>query len=296
MLTPEEVAQEWIDHSGLSALPSLSEIRHQLQRYGLAIHTTDTPGLRGHNYCYRGGDHTLFYETDEWRGSVEFTLLHEFYEIILDSLASISRGQATLPGAEVCWRANSFAASVLMQKDIFLRALYESHFDIVWLHRHFYRSYSAIAIRAMEVLNGLEPGTRKELACVIYQRDGDPARWEAGHDDLHGACAAYTSGLRHVSKGQPAHPLPKKKDGVLPGSIVDLVLHTGKPVLVEEATGFDGAGDGALTLLARPVYWFRRPAKVILEGMRVQDSHVLQAQSGPLKPTVVAQTFQLSMV
>lgn len=300
-IRPEVMAGEWITHSGLSALPSLSEIHRQLESYGLALKGTSIPGLRGHHYCYRGGDPTVFYEGDEWRGAVEFTLLHEFYEIVLDRLESLRPRYEAPSGAEACWRANKFAAAVLMQKDIFLRALYESNFDIVWLHRHFYRSYSAIAIRAVELLNEVRDSRRRELVCAIYHGTGGPRQWEVAQQfedstqraDFHVGCAVYTSGLRLGKKGYPAQLMPKKKDKVVPGSIVELALQTGRPVLLKRATGFDAAGDKDLTFLARPISWFSKPAKVILEGMRLEDSHILEAQAQPLHPQVVQQSHQL---
>jgi len=286
-VSPEVIAREWIEHSGLSALPSLSEIRRQLESYGLAVRGANIPGLRGHHYCYRGGDHTVLYESDEWRGSVEFTLLHEFYEIVLDSLDSLRHRSGTRSGAEACWKANKFAAAVLMQKDIFLRALYESNFDIVWLHRHFYRSYLAVAIRALELLDGLRYPARRELACVIYQRTGDPRRWDAGAQDFHVGFTACTSGLRVGKHGRPVSVLPRRGDGVLTGSIMELALKTGRPVLLKRAVGSDVAAGEELTFLARPVYWFKRPAKVILEGMMLEDGHILEAQARPLHPKVL---------
>jgi len=284
---PEVMAQEWIEHSGLSALPSLSEIHRQLERYGLAVQGTSIPGLRGHHYCYRGGDPTIFYESDEWRGAVEFTLLHEFYEIILEKLTSRRHLPYRPSGATACWKANRFAAAVLMQKDIFLRALYESNFDIVWMHRHFYRSYSAIAIRALDLLDDMSDPVKKELACVIYQRGGDPSHWGSDRNDFRVGYSGCTSGLKVRKGGRFAHILPKRKDRIVPGSIGDLALKSGRPILLKRATGSDLAAEEKLTFLARPVYWFKRPAKVILQGMRSEDGHILEAQARPLQVRVV---------
>ena len=291
---PEVMAEEWVAHSQLSALPSLSEINSQLQSYGLSLRQAAIPGLRGHHYCYRGGDPTIFYEDADWRGTVEFTLLHEFYEVILDRLSSLLPHYEAPSRSEACWRANKFAAAVLMQKDIFLQALHESNFDIVWLHRHFYRSYSAIAIRAVQLLNEATGSRRKELACAIYHRRGDPKQWPAGGPaDFHVGCAVYTSGLRLGKQGYPGHAMPKKKDRVLPGSIVELSLQTGRPVLLRKATGFDSSGEKDLTFLARPVFWFNQPSKLILEGMKLADGHVLEAQARGLHPKVIAESHQL---
>ena len=299
-ISPEAIAEEWVAHSGLSALPSLSEIHRQLESYGLSLQQAAMPGLRGHHYCYRGGDPTILYEDADWRGAVEFTLLHEFYEVILDRLCGHPRRNEALPKAESCWQANRFAAAVLMQKNIFLQALHESHFDIVWMHRHFYRSYSAIAIRAVEVLNGIADSRRKELACAVYNRSGEPGDWRlsppdedfALRNEFRVGCAVYTSGLRLGKGGYPAHLMPKKGDGVLPGSIVELALSTGRPVLLRKATGFDAAGEKDLALLARPVSWFNKPSKVILEAMRLEDGYILEVQAKPLRPKVVSESYQ----
>lgn len=290
--SPEVMAREWIAHSGLSALPSLSEIHGQLERYGLSLQKAETPGLRAHHFCYRGGDPTIFYEDGEWRGAVEFTLLHEFYEIILDRLEAISPGHEQPPRSEDCWRANCFAAAVLMQEDIFLQALHESHFDILWLHRHFYRSYSAIAIRAVELLNRASGSRRKELACAIYQRSGGLHRnAPAQPSDFHAACAVYTSGLRLGKKGYPAHHMPRRKDAIARGSIVEMALQSSRPVLLRKAAGFDPGGEADLTFLARPVLWFGQPAKVVLVGMKLEDSHILEAQAQGLHPMVVEESY-----
>jgi len=286
-LFPETMAEEWVGHSGLSALPSLSEIHRQLEAYGLALEKASLPGLRGHHYCYRGGDPTILYESDEWRGAVEFTLLHEFYEIILDKMGSGLRCQAGSSRAEACWGGNRFAAAVLMQKDIFLQALHESHFDIIWLHRHFYRSYSAIAIRAQELLDRIGTPAKKELACIIYQRDGDPRQWDDGRQGFYVRCAVYTNGIRRGKGRGQGHPMPARKDSVPPGSIVELALQVGRPVLLKKARGLGPAEDSSLTCLARPVYWFHKPAKVILEAMKLEDGYILEAQAQPLHPQVV---------
>jgi len=279
--SPEAMAQDWIVHSGLSLLPSLSEIRRQMERYGLSLQRATIPDLRAHHYCYRGGDPTIIYEEGDWRGAVEFTLLHEFYEIILEQLERLSA--CCQPGSQsrICWHANRFAAAVLMQKDIFLQALFDSHFDVVWLHRHFYRSYSAIVIRAVELLNQSPAGP--ELACFIYQPDGNPRDGEKTVQDFRVACAASTPAMRRYPRGL----LPGRKDSIAAGSIVDLALRTGQPAFSNSATGLGLEGNQNLTLLARPINWFRRPAKVSLQAMQMKDGHILEAQARRLDALMV---------
>jgi Zn-dependent peptidase ImmA (M78 family) len=336
-ISPQTVAQEWIAHSGLSQLPSLGEIHHQLERYGVSLKGVEMPDLRGHHYFYRGGDPTILYENGEWQGAIEFTLLHELYEIILEratfleptffekNLLSLEKkvSQETsnlekkFRGKESrCAQANQFAAAVLMQEDIFRQSLFQSHFDLIWLHHHFCRSYAAIAIRAVEVLASLEKKARFgrgvqlntptlncdflvppynikipiAFGCVIYQpaffekkvgketlnfskkiaketSNLEEKAAEETSNDFRVSCAVYTNELRN---GFSAKALPKRKDQPLPNSIVELVLQTQQPQLQKQAD---------LTLLARPVFWFKKPAKVIVEMMRHEDSWLLQAQA-----------------
>ena len=292
-IAPKVMAEEWVAHSGLSALPCLSEIHDQLKRYGLSLKQTETPDLRAHHFCYGSGDPTIVYEEGEWRGAAEFTLLHELYEIILEHLDRIQRRHESPSRSEACWRANKFAAAVLMQKGIFMQALYESNFDIIWLHQHFYRAYSAVAIRAVELLNSLPPASRKELMCVVYDWSGTPEQWKAGQLHFRVGCAAYTSGLRVGSGGYPLSRMPQRGDGVRPGSIVEVALRTGRPVLLKRAYGFDSKGEKDLTCLARLVYWFNKPAKVIVEGMRLEDGYILETQASPFHHRVVAESYQV---
>jgi Zn-dependent peptidase ImmA (M78 family) len=272
-ISPQVVAQEWIDQSGLSLLPSLGEIHHQLQRYGVRLKGAEIPDLRGHHFHYRGGDPTILYENGEWRGSVEFTLLHEFYEIILETC--LLEKKETLKPSKVCAKANQFAAAVLMQEDIFRQALYQSNFDLIWLHHHFYRSYAAIAIRAVEVLNN-----NMAFGCVIYQRDGLAQQWEIEQvSDFKVSCAVYTSAMKNSRQF-----LPKKNDNLLLpaklwNKIAEISLQNHQPVLLKRANEF--------SFLARPVFWFKKPAKVLLEAVKFEDSWILQAQAERLQPKIV---------
>ena len=259
VISPEVVAQEWIAHSGLSALPSLSEIGRQMERYGLAVHAASIPDLRGHHFRYSSGRHTVLYEADEWRGAAEFTLLHEFYEIVMERLQELGNPARSPGRARMCWMANRFAAAVLMQKDIFLQALRESHFDIVWLHHHFYRSYAAVAIRALELLDEMDETARRELACVIYDRDVEGGSDDVGLAVLRVSFSRCTAVLRRSLTASP-RLLPRRRECVAPGSVVELALAESRPVLVTRASWDRRGGEESLCLLARPVRWFGEPA------------------------------------
>jgi hypothetical protein len=156
-----------------------------------------------------------------------------------------------------------------MQKDIFLHALICSHFDIIWLHHHFFRSYVAIARRAIELLK-LE---KRDFICVVYQRSGKPEEWEPPQrEDFYLAYSGYTSGLNFALKDKPKR-----------GSIVDQVIETQSPVFLPQAK----VGGKDLTFLARPVLWSRKLAKVILIGTSFEDGYILEEQASPLHPKLV---------
>lgn len=279
---PEVMAQEWIAHSGLSALPSLSEIRRQMEHYGLSLQPAAVPDMRAHHYCHRGGDPTILYEDGDWRGAVEFTLLHEFYEIIIEQLHLVAPNSDPPSPERTCRSADRFAAAVLMQKDVFLQALYDSSFDIVWLHRHFHRSYSAVVIRAIQLLDRSAAGP--DLACFIYQPDGNPRDENGLHRVFRVACAASTAGMR---RRYPRRLLPRRKQAAQTGSIVDTAMNTGRSVLLERAGNSDPEGSQAPAFLARPVFWFKRPAKVILQAMPMEDRHFLETQAGRIDAKVM---------
>lgn len=292
---PELLAEEWVKTSALSPLPCLSEIARQLERYGVKeLRPAPLPGLRGHHFSYRGGDYTILLEDGAWRGTTEFTSLHEFYEILLERLEVLFPLYHRPPHPEICWLANAFAAAVLMQADLFLPALYETNFDIIKLHQRFYRSYSAIAIRAVELLNRQEPEKRREFMCAIYRRKGKIESWEnPQREDFQVGCAVYTSGLR-IGKGNYLRQLvPKVKDLVAPASIADRVIQLGKPLLAERVTGFDSRRERDLTVLARPVFWQGKLGKVVLVAVRYCDGYVLQAQAERLNHEVIRQTARL---
>ena len=62
-----------------------------------------------------------------------------------------------------------------------------------------------------------------------------------------------------------------------PGFIVDEVINEDGPVYYEEIR-FDLLGANAMSLLARPVHWFGRLAKIVVVAVRQKDSYLLENQ------------------
>ncbi len=135
------------------------------------------PGaLRGIHYTLPGESYAIHYQEDQWEGSSEYTLLHEAYEIVHETLWK--RGHDQPPDRKVCPEADRFAAAVLMPADIFDAYALASGLDVVALHGVFRCSYAAAAIRLGEVMD------RQPLFVALYERDeaGDPADWPEGNE------------------------------------------------------------------------------------------------------------------
>jgi len=305
-LSPGKLAEEFITHAGLSSCPSLIELHAMLCRYGISeISATNAlpPDLRGHHFSYKGSDYTIVYEADSWTGSVEFITGHEFYEIIQEKYQSLYPDYAIKPVPLICYDANKFSAALLMQAGLFHKALYDTGFDIVQLHHRFYKAYSAIAIRACDLVKHKEFPINTEFIIAVYERKSqeNPREWGIhDRDSFLINCTVRSPGIKLGPRGlnyrsprYPRHLMPKKHDKVVPESIVDLVCNTCKPVYLEKATGFDFWGLNDLSFIAQPVFWYGKLAKIVLVGVKYEDRLVLQPQLDRVNPIIKQQSHQL---
>ena len=173
-LEPEGFAA---DFSGLFPTAGLSRpepagraVRADGYRQGVPAKLPGT--LRGVHYTLPDGSYAIHYQEGQWAGTSEYTLLHEGYEIVYETLWDRCHNEA--PEQKVCSEADRFAAAALMPPETFAAYARASGLDVVELHRVFRCSYSAAALRLGEVL------CAQPLAVVLYERedDGDPATWE----------------------------------------------------------------------------------------------------------------------
>ena len=104
-------------------------------------------------------------------GSSTFTVVHETYEIIHETLCDMDSNSP--PERRVCTQADRFAAAVLMHPRAFEPLALEWGLDVLALQRAFQCSYAAVTIRLAEVLR------RPPLMAVLYEREdeGDPEGW-----------------------------------------------------------------------------------------------------------------------
>ena len=265
-LAPEELAAEFAAFFGFSGRPALAELGDKYERAGIGkVSPAPLPdGLRGVHYTRPDGSYAIHYREDQWEGSSEYTVLHEGYEIVYETVWHRCHNGEKAPN--VCPEADRFAAAVLMPPDIFAAYARASGLDVVALHRVFRCAYSTAAIRLAEVLG------RQPLLAILYERKepGDPADWPAPTRlaDLRVRVIKRTAGF-----GAPRSRLlggsPRKGKPLSAGSVAELTARSGRPEYAE--------GDG-LAVVATPVLWKGRLAKVIVVAVPREHRRVLEPQ------------------
>ena len=271
-LEPERLAAEFPRYFGLSGRPTLDELAGVFERAGSG--RCPRPGCPE-----RSGGFTTPFPTratpsttrrDQWEGSIEYTLLHEAYEIVHETLGKLGHQQPSK--RKVCLDADRFAAAVLMPADIFDAYARASGLDVVTLHRVFRCSYAAAAIRLGEVME------RQPLFVALYERDeaGDPADWPERTEPpaLLAKVVTSTAGFT-----PPASALlcgcrggiPHRNSPLPSGSLAERAAHSGRAEYAEE--------DG-IAVAAKPVLWKGRVAKVAVVAVPYGDRAVLTAQLG----------------
>ena len=268
-LMPEELAAEFAVFFGLSGRPALAELGDKFERAGIGqVSPAPLPdGLRGVHYTLPDGSYAIHYREDQWEGSSEYTVLHEGYEIVYETVWHRCRDGEKAPN--VCPEADRFAAAVLMPPDIFAAYARASGLDVAALHQVFRCSYASAAIRLAEVVRD------RPLMVVLYEREerGDPAGWTEPAV-LRAKVVKRTAGL-----GQPRSPLlngwrggiPRKDKPLSDGSLAERAARSGRSEYAE--------GDG-LAVVATPVYWKGRLAKVIVAAVPWEHREVLEPQLG----------------
>ena len=271
-LEPEGFAAEFSAYFQLPACRGLNRLAELFERTGIGkVSPAKLPGtLRGVHYTLPDGSYAIRYQEGQWEGSSEYTLLHEGYEIVYETLWDRCHDEA--PERKVCSEADRFAAAVLMPPETFAAYARASGLDVVALHRVFRCSYPAVALRLGEVL------CAQPLAVVLYEReeDGDPATWERPTKlgDLRATVVRRTAGFpllrsRLLTGGRNGSPRPGKP--LSPGSLAERAARSGGTEYAE--------GDG-IAVVAKPVFWKGRLAKVIVAALPWEHRKALAPQHG----------------
>ena len=264
-LNPEWMAAAFVDYFSVSCRPTLEELTLLLKRAGFG-HVTgrDLEGMKGIHYSAPGGGYHIHYRKDLWAGAQDYTVLHEAYEIIHETLTDLYSGYR--PGRKICREGDRFSAAVLMQPKVFLVMALASGLDVLALQRMYRCSYASVAMRLAEVVR------HPPLMVVLYENTerGDPAGWKQP-PSLSTAVVRKTSGM-----GIPTTTIcgvtgtvPRRGRPPPPRSLADLVIRCGRT---------QSAREGGYAVVARPVLWKGELAKVVVVAVPERDSSILDPQ------------------
>lgn len=278
-LDPAGLADAFVRYFRLSERPTLDEVTRVLRDAGVAaVVATHLPsGLRGFHCVLAAGAYTIHYSTDQWAGAWEHTVLHETYEIIDEMLQD--RAPDPAPPRHLCRDADRFAAAVLMQPAAFTRLAVATGLDVLALRQHYRRSYASVTLRLAEVLR------QQPLLAVLYERreSGAPAAWTA--PSTPGAFRATvvvrtpgfgvrTAGVLCGRRGG----MPRRGRPPAPGSVAAQVVRCGRASYAEEEPSANGLVTGDVAVVAKPVVWHGRLAKIALVAVPYRDRAALRPQ------------------
>ena len=188
VLDPERLAARFVRYFDVPARPTMDELSAMLQRTGFGEVSGKHLDVKGIHYSVPGGGYDIHYRSDMWAGAQDYSVVHETYEIIHETLCDMYSGSP--PERAVCRQAERFAAAVLMQPKAFEPLALEWGLDVLKLQRAFRCSYAAVTIRLAEVLR------KPPLMAVLYTRKdrSDPAGW-TGSSDLRATVVRRDAGL-----------------------------------------------------------------------------------------------------
>ena len=268
----EAVAARFVERFGVSARPTLEELKALLREggFGEVVEMSMEGSPKGLHVGVAGEECHIFYKEELWQGARDYTVLHEGYEIMHETLCEMDTG--TKAEREVCREADRFAAAVLMQPGEFQELALASGLDVIALQREYRYAYAAVALRLTEVVRSLP------YFVALYERPGrsDPAGWPEGDDP---AALRATVVKRTKGMGPPASGLINGNRGGIPqrhrrvpaGSLGDWAARSGEPEYAE--------ADG-IVAVARSVYWKGRLAKLAVVAMPGDFRAVLGPQMG----------------
>ena len=265
-LDPETLAARFVRYFDVPARPSMEQLKALLKRAGFGeVSSTRHMDAKGIHYSSPNGGYDIHYREDLWAGTQDYSVLHETYEIIYETLCDMESGSP--PDRKVCTQAERFAAAVLMQPRAFEPLALEWGLDVLRLQQAFRCSYAAVSIRLAEVLR--DP----PLMVVLYAGDdGREPTDRAASTGLLVKVARRTQGF-----GTPSDFLICGKRSGVP--------RWGRPIppgsLAEQAARYGTARYaqyGGYAAFARPVIRNGKLARVVVVAVPESDAAVLGPQ------------------
>ena len=265
-LSPEVVAARFVSYFDVSGRPAMSELKAILEEAGFgAVSGAHLDSMKGVHVSAPGGGYEIYYRQSLWEGAKEHTVLHETYEIICETLSEQESGSP--PTWSVCRQADRFAAAVLMQPEAFSLVAESSGLDVLALQRSYRCSYASVTMRLAETVREFP------LMAVLYERneDGDPEGWTEP-PELRATVVRRTRGFgppdsELLCGTQGGVPIRSRRPS--PGSLADRVVGSGRAEYDE---------DGGFAVIARPVIWKGRIAKVAVVAVRYRHRAALDPQ------------------
>ena len=255
----EAIAARFVERFGVSARPSLNELKNLLRNagFGEVVEMSMEGSPKGLHVGIAGEECHIYYKEELWQGARDYTVLHESYEIMHETLCDMDTGAK--PVREVCREADRFAAGVLMQPREFRELAQASGLDVIALQREYRYAYAAVAMRLAEVVRSMP------YSVVLYERPGrsDPAEWPRGDDlaALRATVVRRTKGMRPPASGLITGKrggIPQRHRRVPSGSLAERAARSGEAEYAE--------ADG-LAAVAKPAYWKGRLAKLAVVAL-----------------------------
>lgn len=278
----DEKAEEFREVYLHNLSPNLKTLRAVASSCGINLDSLEgeemPKSMRGYHEVF-DGRRNIYYRKGDSISGIENTILHELREMMEPIFAGLCADYEPLRTLAVHLAANRFATSVLLPREAFRAKAYETGLDIIALARFYSKSCSQALLRMGEVLEGrlffyaalyentpqMEPGWK-----VTY--------WTRGWNEEYPEANVY--GIDEL--------FPRRGHSVIPGSLVDMTIGTGKSHLVRRITLLDDMEDDGLIAIAQPLMLPRvKPAKVGLVVLLQGDGRLLEPQIERTRPVVV---------
>ena len=267
-IDPEGVAARFVSYFGIPDRPTMPVLKALLEKGGFGtVSGAHLDSMKGVHFSAPGGGYDIHYRHDLWDGAKEHTVLHETYEIICETLCEQVTG--TPLKRRVCRPADRFAAAVLMQPETFSLMAEASGLDVLALQRAYRCSYASVTLRLAEVMSEFP------LMAVLYERDRDDGRDPEGWTEppeLRATIVRRTRGFGPSDSELLCGPrggVPLRGKRPSHGSLADRVVGSGRAEYDE---------DGGFAVIARPVIWKGRLAKVAVVAVPYPHRAVLEPQ------------------
>ena len=263
-LDPERLAARFVRYFEVPARPTIEQLKALLKRTGFGeVSGTRHIDAKGIHYSVPGGGYDIHYREDLWEGTRDYSVVHETYEIIHETLCDMHSGSQ--PDREVCAQAERFAAAVLMQPRAFEPLALEWGLDVLRLQRAFRCSYAAVTMRLAEVLR------QPPLMAILYARPAETIGGPAPRE-LRAIVVRRTRGFG-APNGFPIcgdrGGIPRKDRLIPDGSLAEQAAHYGTARYAQ---------DGGCAAIARPVIRGGELVRVVVIAVPQSYASVLGPQ------------------